>query len=66
MYFEISSKIKLVVQIVDDNYINLRCLSNILYQLEENFDIQLIECNDGDKSVESFKKLNKEKNSYNI
>ena len=63
MNFEISSKIKLVVQIVDDNYINLRCLSNIFYQLENSYDIKILECNDGDRSIESFKKLNKEKNN---
>ena len=63
MNFEISSKIKLVVQIVNDNYINLRCLSNKLYQLEDSYEIKIVECNDGNRSVESFKKLNKEKNN---
>ncbi len=63
MNFKISLKIKLVVQIVDDNYINLRCLSNKLHQLEDSYDIKIVECNDGNRSVESFKKLNKEKNN---
>ena len=47
---------------MDDTYTNLRCLNNILFQLNEIYDINLIECNDGDHSVSSFKKMNKEKN----
>ena len=47
---------------MDDTYTNLRCLNNILFQLNESYDINLIECNDGDQSVSSFIKMNKEKN----
>ena len=56
----------MIIQIVEYNYINLRCLHNILSKIEIEFDIQIIECSDGDLSVENFKKHNKLKNNQNI
>ena len=48
----------MIIQIVDDIYTNLRCLHNILSKIKMEFDIQILECSDGDLSVENFKKHN--------
>ena len=52
--------------IVDDNFINRESLKKVLGPLNEIFDLQIIESDDGDKAVEVFKSYNFLKNKQNI
>ncbi len=52
--------------IVDDNFINRESLKKVLGPLNEIFDLQIIESDDGDKAVEVFKIYNFLKNKQNI
>ena len=52
--------------IVDDNIINQECLKKILNLFKISYEVKIIESNDGDKAVDTFKKHNELKNKDNI
>ena len=53
--FNLELKTKIVILIVDDNAINQECLKLILFKLNQFYQVEILECYNGEKAVDCFK-----------
>ena len=56
--FNLEFKTKIVILIVDDNAINQECLKIILLKLNQFYQVEILECDNGEKAVDCFKRNN--------
>ena len=56
--FNLELKTKIVILIVDDNAINQECLKLILLKLNQFYQVEILECDNGEKAVDIFKRNN--------